>query len=57
MPALPLDEAGAYVAGAYAVFVAVLVMYVAIMARHVSRVRHDVAALHDELARTERDSV
>ena len=37
MPALPLDEAGAYVAGAYSIFVAVLVSYVAVMARHVRR--------------------
>ncbi len=32
MPALPLDEAGKYVAGAYVVFVALLLIYVAIMA-------------------------
>ena len=31
-PALPLDEAGKYVAGAYVVFVVLLVVYVAIMA-------------------------
>ena len=33
MPALPLDEAGKYVAGAYGVFVALMLVYVAIMAR------------------------
>jgi hypothetical protein len=32
MPALPLDEAGKYVAGAYIVFTAVIVIYVSIMA-------------------------
>lgn len=32
-PALPLHTAGKYVAGAYIVFVAILVVYVAIMAR------------------------
>lgn len=32
MPALPLDEAGKYVAGAYIVFLALIVIYVAIMA-------------------------
>ena len=32
MPALPLDEAGRYVAAAYVVFVALLLVYVAIMA-------------------------
>jgi hypothetical protein len=31
MPALPLDEAGKYVAGAYTVFLAIVVIYVAIM--------------------------
>jgi len=54
MPALPLHEAGAYVAAAYAVFATVLVAYVAIMTRHVSRVRHDLHELRDELARTRR---
>jgi hypothetical protein len=45
MPALPLDEAGAYVAAAYAVFLVLLVAYVAVMARHVSRAREDVRRL------------
>lgn len=53
MPALPLHEAGAYVAGAYAVFATVLMAYVGIMSRHVSRVRRDVADLRDELDREE----
>jgi hypothetical protein len=53
MPALPLDEAGVYVAAAYTVFASVLVAYVAIMARHVSRVRDDLRSLQDELARTQ----
>jgi len=53
MPALPLDDAGAYVAAAYAVFVVVLMAYVAIMARHVRRVREDLRSLQDELARGE----
>jgi hypothetical protein len=51
MPALPLHEAGAYVAAAYTVFATVLMTYVAIMARHVSRVRREMADLRDELAR------
>lgn len=55
MPALPLGEAGAYVAAAYAVFAAVLVAYTAIMSRHVSRVRQDLRNLQDEVARTRRD--
>ena len=32
MPALPLDEAGKYVGGAYLVFLALILVYVAIMA-------------------------
>ena len=32
MPALPLDEAGKYIAGAYVVFLALLLIYVSIMA-------------------------
>lgn len=32
MPALPLDEAGKYVAGAYIVFMVLIVIYVAIIA-------------------------
>ena len=32
MPALPLDEAGKYVAGAYLVFLVLVLIYVAIMA-------------------------
>jgi hypothetical protein len=32
MPALPLDDAGPYVAGAYLVFLGLVLLYVAIMA-------------------------
>jgi hypothetical protein len=50
-PALPLDEAGRYVAGAYVVFVVLLVVYVAIMAAKVQRIEkelRDVAAIAEE---------
>lgn len=47
MPALPLDEAGIYVAAAYIVFLVLVVAYVSIMARHVARVRRDLARLTD----------
>jgi len=47
MPALPLDEAGIYVAAAYIVFLVLVVAYVSIMARHVTRVRRDLARLTD----------
>ena len=38
MPALPLDEAGKYVAGAYIVFLVLIVVYVAIMAAKLQRI-------------------
>jgi hypothetical protein len=49
MPALPLDKAGIYVAAAYVVFLVLVVAYVSIMARHVARVRRDLARLTDDL--------
>ena len=42
MPALPLDEAGKYVAGAYVVFVALILVYVAIMAMKLARIERDL---------------
>ena len=44
-PALPLDEAGKYVAGAYVVFVLLLVVYVGIMAAKVQRIERDLREL------------
>jgi hypothetical protein len=44
-PALPLDEAGKYVAGAYVVFLVLLVVYVAIMAAKLQRIEHDLRDL------------
>lgn len=41
-PALPLDEAGKYVAGAYIVFVLLLVVYVGIMAAKVQRIEKEL---------------
>ena len=38
MPALPLDEAGKYVAAAYVVFVLLLVVYIGIMAAKLGRI-------------------
>jgi hypothetical protein len=46
-PALPLDEAGKYVAGAYGVFVTMLIVYVAIIGARIARVERDVKALAD----------
>lgn len=44
-PALPLDEAGKYVAGAYLVFLALLLIYVAIMASKLSRIEREVVEI------------
>ena len=48
MPALPLDEAGKYVAGAYVVFIALILVYVAIIAAKVARIDREIADLEDE---------
>jgi hypothetical protein len=50
-PALPLDEAGKYVAGAYVVFLLLVVIYVAIMATKLQRMERelkDLAAIAEE---------
>ena len=47
MPALPLDEAGKYVAGAYLVFLALVLIYVAIMAAKVARIQRELGELAD----------
>ena len=45
MPALPLDEAGKYVAGAYVVFVLLILIYVAIMAGKLARIERELREL------------
>jgi hypothetical protein len=45
MPALPLDEAGKYVAGAYGVFVTLILVYVAIMATRLQRIERELQVL------------
>jgi len=47
MPALPIDEAGKYVAGAYVVFLVLVLIYVAIMAAKLERMRRDLTELAD----------
>ncbi len=47
MPALPLDEAGKYVAGAYIVFLVLLLVYVSIMAARLARVDRELGELAD----------
>jgi hypothetical protein len=47
MPALPLHEAGPYVAGAYLVFLALILVYVAIMAAKLVRIEREVSEIAD----------
>ena len=49
-PALPLDDAGPYVAAAYLVFLALVLVYVAIMAAKLSRISREI----QEIAELER---
>jgi hypothetical protein len=46
MPALPLGEAGKYVAAAYVVFLLLILIYVAIMAGRLSRVERELTELN-----------
>jgi hypothetical protein len=45
MPALPLDEAGKYVAGAYLMFLGLVLVYVAIMAAKLQRIERELRSL------------
>ena len=45
MPALPLDEAGKYVAGAYVVFVALILVYAAIIGAKIARIDRQISEL------------
>ncbi len=45
LPALPLHEAGKYVAGAYVVLFALVLIYVAIMAVRLSHIERDLGEL------------
>ena len=45
MPALPLDEAGKYVAAAYLVFLGLVLIYVAIMAAKLARIDRELGEL------------
>ena len=57
-PALPLHTAGKYVAGAYIVFLALVLIYVSIMATRLSRTERELAELRRdvEAQRAARDS-
>jgi hypothetical protein len=45
LPALPLHEAGKYVAGAYVVLFALVLIYVVIMAIRLSRIQRELGDL------------
>jgi hypothetical protein len=53
-PALPLDDAGPYVAAAYLVFLALILVYVAIMASKLARISRDVEEITELVARRDR---
>jgi HAMP domain-containing protein len=48
-PALPLHKAGPYVAAAYIVFLAAVLIYVGIMARRLTRNQRELAELRREV--------
>jgi hypothetical protein len=48
VPALPLDEAGKYVAGAYVVFVALILVYAAIIGAKIARIEREITEIASE---------
>jgi hypothetical protein len=54
MPALPLDDAGPYVAAAYLVFLALILIYVAIMASKLVRISRELGELTELAERRDR---
>jgi hypothetical protein len=52
-PALPLHSAGKYVAGAYVVFLTLVLVYVAIMAVRLTRTERELVELNRTLAARE----
>jgi hypothetical protein len=53
MPALPLDDAGPYVAAAYLIFLALILVYVAIMASKLARIERELIELSELAERRE----
>ena len=54
MPALPLDDAGPYVAAAYLVFLALILIYVSIMATKLGRIEREIGELSELVDERER---
>jgi hypothetical protein len=50
-PALPLDDAGPYVAAAYLVFLALILIYVAIMASKLARISRELLEIAELVER------
>jgi len=48
VPALPLDEAGKYVAGAYVVFLGLILVYVAIIAAKIARIERQITEIVED---------
>jgi hypothetical protein len=57
MPALPLNEAGKYVAAAYLVFLVLVLVYVAIMAGRLARIERDLGEVLEALEQREGEPV
>jgi hypothetical protein len=55
MPALPLDDAGPYVAAAYLVFLALILVYVSIMATKLGRIEREIGELSELVEQRERE--
>jgi hypothetical protein len=53
-PALPLDDAGPYVAAAYLVFLALILIYVAIMASKLARISRELLEIAELVERHDR---
>ena len=55
MPALPLDDAGPYVAAAYLVFLGLILVYVAIMATKLGRIEREITDITELVERRDRE--
>jgi hypothetical protein len=55
VPALPLDDAGPYVAAAYLVFLGLVLVYVAIMAAKLARISREVQELAEVVEQRDRE--
>jgi hypothetical protein len=54
-PALPLDDAGPYVAAAYLVFLALILIYLSIMATKLGRIEREISEISEIVERREGD--